>query len=107
MAGMLEILTYLLCLYPVVKGVEVLQIALASTRPKRGGIIAMGAVTLVVCIAAAIVFAVLQTDQAESLSHSAGTEGQLHVDPNSPGCLSADRAAHTAGHPGPCEPDGY
>ena len=35
MAGMLQILTYVLCFYLVVKGVEVLQIGLASNRPRR------------------------------------------------------------------------
>lgn len=71
MAGMLEILTWLLCVYLVVKGVEVLQIALASSRPKRAGIIALGAVTLIVCILAAGLFAWLQTDQAQSVSSAA------------------------------------
>ena len=46
MAGMLQILTYLLAFYLVVKGIEVLQIALASPREKRGGIIVLGSVTL-------------------------------------------------------------
>lgn len=40
MAGMLQIITYLLAFYLVVKGIEILQIALASNRDKRGSIIA-------------------------------------------------------------------
>ena len=67
MAGMLEILTWLLCFYLIVKGVEILQIALASSRPKRGGIIALGALTLIACILAAAVFGYMQLDQAESM----------------------------------------
>jgi len=35
MAGMLQILTYLLSFYLVIKGVEVLQIAITSNRPSR------------------------------------------------------------------------
>lgn len=70
MAGMLEILTYLLAFYLVIKGVEVLQIGLASGRDKRGLLIVIGALTLVVCIGAAFVFSSLQTVQAESLSTS-------------------------------------
>jgi hypothetical protein len=36
---MLQILTYMLAFYLVVKGMEILQIALASNREKRDGII--------------------------------------------------------------------
>ncbi len=35
MAGMLQIITYLLAVYLVVKGIEVLMIALASSRQDR------------------------------------------------------------------------
>ena len=35
MAGMLQIITYLLSFYLVMKGAEILQIALASNREKR------------------------------------------------------------------------
>jgi len=68
MAGMLQILTYMLAFYMVLKGVEILQIALASNREKRGGIIAIGALTLMACILAAFAFVALQDGQAESLS---------------------------------------
>jgi len=49
MAGMIQILTYLLSFYLVVKGIETLQIALASNRPERGGLIVFGSMTLVAC----------------------------------------------------------
>ena len=42
MAGMLQILTYMLAFYFILKGIEILQIALSSNRDKRGGIIALG-----------------------------------------------------------------
>ncbi len=70
MAGMLQILTYLLCFYLVVKGIEVVQIGLASNRENRGGLIAIGLLTLAACIAAAVTFAVWQDDQAMSMQRS-------------------------------------
>jgi hypothetical protein len=68
MAGMLQILTYLLSFYLVIKGVEVLQIALASSRPNRNGIIVFGVLTLIACVVAAGAFSSMQDDQARSLS---------------------------------------
>jgi hypothetical protein len=70
MAGMLQILTYLLAFYLVIKGIEILQIGLASNREKRAGIIVLGALTLAACIVAAGGFAYLQDQQAESLGRS-------------------------------------
>lgn len=70
MAGMLQIITYLLAFYLVIKGVEILQIALASNRESRGGIIAFGALVLIVCIGAAFYFVNMQDQQAQSLSRS-------------------------------------
>jgi len=70
MAGMLQIMTYLLAFYLVIKGVEVLQIALASNRDKRGGIITVGVLTLVACVMAAGAFVYMQDQQALSLSRS-------------------------------------
>jgi hypothetical protein len=64
MAGMLQILTYLLSFYLVIKGVEILQIALASGRPKRTGIIILGALALAACLVAAIGFSYMQDRQA-------------------------------------------
>jgi hypothetical protein len=70
MAGMLQILTYMLAFYMVLKGVEILQIALASSKDKRSGIIALGVLTLIACIIAAVVFVGWQDDQASSMSRS-------------------------------------
>lgn len=68
MAGMLQIITYLLAFYLVVKGVEILQIALASNREKRGGIITLGVLVLIACMLAAGGFVTMQDEQAQSLS---------------------------------------
>lgn len=70
MAGMLQILTYLLSFYLVIKGIEVLQIALASSREKRGGMLTLGVLALAACVLAAVGFSAMQDKQAESLSSS-------------------------------------
>jgi hypothetical protein len=70
MAGMLQILTYLLSFYLVIKGVEVLQIGLASNRNSRSFVIGIGIVTLVACVLAAFAFTSLQDTQALSISHA-------------------------------------
>ena len=67
MAGMLQIITYMLAFYFVLKGIEILQMALSSNREKRGGIVALGVVVLVVCIIAGIGFVSLQDQQAQSM----------------------------------------
>jgi uncharacterized membrane protein HdeD (DUF308 family) len=67
---MLQILTYLLSFYLCIKGVEILQIALASSRPNRAGIITIGCVALIACIVAAVTFSALQDHQATSMSHT-------------------------------------
>lgn len=69
MAGMLQILTYLLAFYLVIKGCEVLQIALSSNRENRSGIITFGVIVLAACIVAAIGFSILQDQQAVSISN--------------------------------------
>ncbi len=60
MAGMLQIITYLLAFYLVIKGVEILQIALSSNREKRGGIITLGVLVLLACLMAAGSFVAMQ-----------------------------------------------
>lgn len=72
MAGMLQILTYMLAFYMVLKGVEILQIALASGRERRTGIIIFGALVLAACVVAALAFVGWQDTQATSLSHAMG-----------------------------------
>jgi len=73
MAGMLQILTYLLAVYLVVKGVEVLQIGLASNRDNRTVLIIIGVITLVVCIGAGFSFTAMQDKQAQSMQASMPT----------------------------------
>jgi len=70
MAGMLQIITYLLAFYLVMKGVEILQIGLASPREGRTGLIVIGALSLVACIAAGGFFVKIQDEQALSLQRS-------------------------------------
>jgi hypothetical protein len=64
--GMLQILTYMLAFYLVLKGLEILQIALASSRPQeeRSRIVSWGTIVLIACVIAAIVFVVMQDHQA-------------------------------------------
>ena len=70
MTGMLQIITYTLAFYLVVKGVEVLQIGLASARTNRIGLIIIGGLTLAACGVAAFGFVVMQESQAVSVSSS-------------------------------------
>lgn len=70
MAGMLQIITYLLAFYLVIKGIEVLQIGLASSREKRGLLMVIGLATLAACIVAGLFFVNMQNQQASSLSSS-------------------------------------
>lgn len=70
MVGMIQIITYLLCVYLVFKGVEILQIALASPRTDGSRRLALlfGAAMVGISILAAIGFAVWITDQAVGVS---------------------------------------
>lgn len=70
MAGMLQVLTYLIAAHLVVKGFEVLQIALASSREKREGIILIGILVLGGCAWGAFTLCSWQDHQAASLSRS-------------------------------------
>lgn len=70
MAGMLQILTYLLSFYLVIKGIEILQIGLASSRPSRKGVVVFGSFVLLACIFAGIGFSTMQDKQAESMQRS-------------------------------------
>lgn len=65
---MLQIITYMLAFYLVIKGIEVLQIALASTRERRDGIITIGVLTLAACILAAFFFVAMQEEQAKAMN---------------------------------------
>jgi hypothetical protein len=68
MAGMLQIITYLLAFYLVVKGIEVLQIGLASGRENRTPLIIIGGLCLLACIIAAAGFVTMQDEQASSVA---------------------------------------
>ncbi|HEU4712024.1 MAG TPA: hypothetical protein VFS76_10690 [Pyrinomonadaceae bacterium] len=70
MVGMLQIVTYLLCVYLVFKGVEIFQIALASQRTDGSRTLALiiGGVMIAISILAAIIFAIWITDQAVGVS---------------------------------------
>lgn len=82
MVGMLQILTYLLAFYLVIKGVEVLQIAFASNREKRTTIIVLGVIVLAVCIIAGVLFSVMQNNQAKSLSQPMGSLSSMVIPKN-------------------------
>lgn len=71
MVGMLQILTYLLAFHLVIKGVEILQIALASNRERvsRNNLIVWGVVVLLVCVGAAIAFVVMQDQMAARIGN--------------------------------------
>lgn len=68
MAGMLQIITYLLGIYLVVKGIEVLQIGLASSREKRSGLVVIGLLTFCGCVFSAWTLVQMQDSQASSMS---------------------------------------
>lgn len=70
MAGMLQILTYLLAFYLIVKGIEVLQIGLASSRADRSGLILIGVLTLFACGTVAVGIVLWQDQQAQSISQA-------------------------------------
>lgn len=76
MVGMIQILMYLLAFYLVLKGVEILQIALASNRPARGGIVLFGAFVLAASVLAAAAFVGMQDQQAQSVGSAARIPGQ-------------------------------
>lgn len=68
MVGMLQIITYLLCVYLVFKGFEILQIALMSPIENKAGGIVIGALLLLVSIGAAFYFVSAIDTQAASVA---------------------------------------
>jgi uncharacterized membrane protein HdeD (DUF308 family) len=68
MVGMLQILTYFLALYLVMKGIEILQIGLASANQDRSLVVTIGIVSVIVCVIGAAVFTTWQDNQAASVS---------------------------------------
>ncbi len=76
MTGMIQVLTYLLGIYLVVKGVGVLQLALCSTRPNRAIPMLIGLLTLGVCVVAAVALVNMQDEQARSIGATLPRIGQ-------------------------------
>ena len=72
MVGMLQIITYLLCLYLIFKGVEIFQIALANPREdgSRGAAFIVGAIMMAASVVAAIAFSIWITDQAVGIQRN-------------------------------------
>jgi len=70
MIGMIQILTYLLGVYLVFKGVEIFQIALMSSREERTGGLVIGGLAIVLAIGAAVYFVDMADRQAQSVSNS-------------------------------------
>jgi uncharacterized membrane protein len=70
MAGMLQILTYMFGFYFVIKGLEIFMVAAASGRPNRSGLFVFATIAMLICLAGAVGFAVLQDNQATSLQSS-------------------------------------
>jgi hypothetical protein len=68
MIGMLQIITYLLCVYLVFKGFEILQIALMSGRDDRAGGIVIGILAVLISIGAAFMFTKMIDAQAVAVS---------------------------------------
>ena len=68
MIGMLQIITYLLCVYLVFKGFEILQIALMSNREDRVGGIVIGILFVVISIGAGLIFTKMIDAQASAVS---------------------------------------
>ena len=64
--------TFLLAFFRVIKGIEILQVALASSREQRSGMIALGVCVLIACMIAALGFVLMQDGQARSMSRSMG-----------------------------------
>jgi hypothetical protein len=64
MVGMLQILTYMVAFLIVLKGIEILQIGLSSTRTPRRALLILGGTTLAACLVAALGFVAAQDRQA-------------------------------------------
>ena len=74
MVGMLQILTYMVAFLIVLKGVEIFQIGLSSTRTPRRGLLILGGATLAACLVAAFAFTAAQDRQACSIDGSCPQE---------------------------------
>ena len=68
MLGMLQIITYLLCVYLVFKAFEILQIALMSNRDDRVAGIVIGILFVLISIGAGLTFTRMIDAQASAVS---------------------------------------
>lgn len=68
MLGMMQILTYLLCVYLVFKAIEIFQIAYVSNSEKRGHALTLGIVVIMVSVFVGIGFSLWSDKQAQSVS---------------------------------------
>lgn len=70
MVGILQIITYLLCVYLIFKGVEIFQIAYVSDRKLTDSAVILGILAIVASVVIAIAFSYWITIAAESVSNS-------------------------------------
>lgn len=63
---MVQIIGWILCFYLAIKGVEIFQIALCSSRENRKSGLTIGAIAMVICFAASILFVNILSMQASS-----------------------------------------
>lgn len=77
MVGMLQILTYLLCIYLVFKAYEIFQIAYVSTSDKRTAAMRNGIILIVLSVIIAIGFVLWADIQAESIETNLRSLPQL------------------------------
>ena len=68
MVGMLQILTWMFGFYIVLKGIEIVQISVASARTDRRGMIVWALIVLVICVAASLFFITQQENMAQTIS---------------------------------------
>ena len=67
MVGMLQIITYLLCVYLVFKGIEIFQIANVKSKDNDGRGLYLGTAMIIVSVILAVVFYALIDMQAEKI----------------------------------------
>jgi hypothetical protein len=70
MVGMLQIITYLLCVYLVFKAVEIFNIGLASNSDIRDASMAIGALAIIASIVLSIYFTNVIDGQAQAVASS-------------------------------------
>jgi uncharacterized membrane protein len=70
MIGMLQIITYLLCVYLVFKGIEIFQIANVKSKENDGRGLYLGTAMIVISVIVALVFYTLINTQAETVGSS-------------------------------------